>query len=231
MNSHIVIVLFALLFALAHSGMAALRPKAEKFIPPRLYRILFVIVSFAIATPWLVYLVNHRYDGLILFNLQKSLWVHVLVFLISSLAFFFLYPGTFRFSEIVTINKPTQRFYTNGIIRITRHPQLIGMSLWCLGHFVWIGTTFMIATSIGLIGYHAFAAWHGDRRRLALFGQEYQKLINKTSIIPFKAIFEGKQEFKPKEFLDKAYFWIIVFIATVYYLHPAIYESFPKWKI
>ena len=226
-----IIIFLALLFGLVHSGMVTLRPKAEKFIPPRLYRIFFVIVSFAFATPWLVYLVNHRYDGLILFNLQKSVYVKLLVAFIASLAFLFLYPGTFRFLEIVPIRKPTQRFYDSGIMRITRHPQLIGMSLWCLAHFIWIGSTFILATSAGLIGYHLFSAWLGDRRRLALFGKEYQKLIDQTSIIPFKAILEGKQKFKPKEFLDKAYFGIIIFICTVYYLHPAIYESFAKWQL
>jgi uncharacterized membrane protein len=54
--------------------------------------------------------------------------------------------------------------------------------------------------------------------------------MNTTSLIPFKAIIEGKQVFVFKEFIDKAYFWIIVFIATVYYLHPAIYKSFPGFK-
>ncbi|MDX1919366.1 MAG: NnrU family protein [Candidatus Caenarcaniphilales bacterium] len=227
--SHLIIILFAILFAFGHSGMAALRPKLEEHIPPRIYRVLFVIVSFAIATPWLLYLVNHRYDGIRLFDLQSSPIIHGLVFVIGAIAFFFLYPGTFRFSEIVTINKPTQRFYETGIIRITRHPQLTGMTLWCLSHFLWVGSTFMIATSIGLIGYHLFAAWHGDKRRLKLFGAAYQDLMDKTSIVPFKAIAEGKQEFKPKEFIDKAYFWVVVFISTVYWLHPKIYESFPKW--
>ncbi|MDJ0626490.1 MAG: NnrU family protein [Candidatus Caenarcaniphilales bacterium] len=229
--SHLIIVLFAVIFAFAHSGMAAIRPSAEKYIPPRIYRVLFVIVSFLVATPWLVYLVNHRYDGIILFNFQNSEIIHLIVLILASLAFFFLYPGTFRFSEIVTINKPTQRFYTKGIMRITRHPQLTGMSLWCLSHFLWVGSTFMIATSFGLIGYHLFAAWHSDHRRLKLFGQDYQNLIDQTSIFPFKAIFQGKQSLPISEFVDKAYFWVIVFISTVYYFHPWIYENFPKWNI
>jgi uncharacterized membrane protein len=227
--SHLIVILFAVLFGVAHSGMAALRPKLEEKIPPRIYRVLFVIVSFAVATPWLVYLVNHRYDGIILFDLKNSGFVHALVFIIGSIAFLFLYPGTFRFSEIVTLNKPTQRLYNTGIIRITRHPQLTGMSLWCLSHFLWVGSSFMLATSVGLIGYHLFAAWHGDRRRLKLFGTQYKEIMHQTSILPFKAVIEGKQKIVWREFYDKAYFWIIIFITTVYYLHPAIYRSFPKW--
>ncbi len=226
--SHLIVILFAVAFGFAHSGMAALRPQLEPKLTPRFYRLLFVIVSFTFAIPWLLYLVNHRYDGIILFDLKTSPFAHGVVFVIASLAFFFLYPGTFRLSEIVLLQKPTQRFYTTGIMRITRHPQLTGMSLWCLSHFLWVGSTFMIATSVGLIGYHCFAAWHGDKRRLKLFGDEYQKLIDQTSILPFRAIWEGKQKIVWSELWDKAYFWIVIFISTVYYLHPAIYRSFPK---
>jgi len=228
--SHLVVILFAFVFACVHSGMAALRPTLEKKIPPRLYRVLFVVASFAVATPWLLFLVEHRYDGIRLFNFQHSVLLHGLVFLMASFAFFFLYPGAFRFSEIVTINKPTQRFYTEGIIRITRHPQLTGMTLWCLSHFLWIGTTFSLATSFGLIAYHLFAAWHGDKRRLKLFGDKYRQLMNTTSIIPFKAIIEGKQKLQLGEFVDKAYFWIVVFISTVYYFHPNIKQFYFPWN-
>ena len=225
--SHVIVILFTLLFALAHSGLASLRPKLETKIPPRLYRVFFVFISFLIATPWLIFLVSHRYDGWHFFNLQSQSWLHPVVLAIACLAFFFLYPGTFRFSEIVTIAKPEQRFYTQGIMRITRHPQLTGMSLWCLSHFLWIGTSFTLVTCFGLIGYHFFAAWHCDQRRLKLFGQAYRNLMNQTSWLPFKAIILGKQKIIWQEFMDQAYFWIIVFIGTVYYLHPAIY-NFPR---
>jgi len=227
-DNHLFVILFALVFGIFHSGMAHFRARLERYIPPRIYRILFVLVSFLIATPWLIFLVNHRYDGLILFNFQENSFVHKLVFCLSALAFFFLYPGTFRFSEIVTIRKPTQKIYSQGIIRITRHPQLIGMSLWCLAHFIWIGSTFTIASSLGLIAYHVFATWHSDHKRIKLFGESYQKLIKSTSIIPFGAIFRKQQKIILKEFLDKAYLWVIVFISVVYYFHPWIVENFPK---
>ncbi|MDX1917821.1 MAG: NnrU family protein [Candidatus Caenarcaniphilales bacterium] len=230
LDSHIVVILFALFFGIAHSGMAALRPALERYLPPRVYRWIFVLVSFGIAIPWLIYLVNHRYDGIVFFDWHESDFAHLIVFVLSTLAFFFLYPGTFHFLEILTIKKPKQRFHTTGIIRITRHPQLTGMSLWCLAHFLWIGTSFMLATAFGLIGYHLFAAWHGDRRRLKLFGKDYQEqVLNCTSILPFEAILAGKQKIYWREFRDWAYFWIIIFVVTVYALHPLIYENFPNW--
>ncbi len=209
--------------------MAALRTRIEHLVGARLYRLLFVIASFATSIPWLVYLVNHRNDGILFFYLHDSLALHIFVFIVASLAFFFLYPGTFKLSEIVLLSRPKQSFYATGIIRVTRHPQLVGMSLWCLSHFLWNASSFMLVTALGLIGYHLFAAWHSDRRRLALFGQAYGDLMASTSIFPFLAIFQGRQVIVIKEFKDKAYFWILVFIATVYYLHPAIVENFPKW--
>jgi uncharacterized membrane protein len=221
-SSHVNVLLYSLLFAVAHSGMAALRPKAEQFIPPRIYRVLFVIVSFAISIPWLGFIIIHRYDGLRLWNLQEYSWVHGLVMLISIIAFLFLYPGSFQLAEITTIRKPKQHFFTTGIIRVSRHPQLTGMTLWCISHTLWMGSTFMIATSIGLIGYHVLASWNGDRKRLELFGDEYKEFMKNTSIIPFKAILDGRQPWKPSEFLDKAYFWLILFIIFLYQIHPWI---------
>lgn len=32
-------------------------------------------------------------------------------------------------------------------MRITRHPQSFGQALWCLAHTLWIGSTFMVATT------------------------------------------------------------------------------------
>lgn len=228
LNSHIFIILFALVFGIVHSGMAHFRAVLEQYIPPRIYRLLFVFASFLIATPWLVFLVSHRYDGVRLFNFQDNLFIHGLVLILSTVAFFFLYPGSFRFSEIVTLRRPKQQFYRLGIIKITRHPQLVGMTLWCISHFLWVGTTFMLATSCGLIGYHLFATWHSDHKRLKIFGSSYRELMENTSIIPFKAIWEKKQRFYFSEFLDKAYLFVLLFIAVVYYFHPWIIENFPK---
>ena len=70
LDSHLVILGLLLVFAIAHSGLAALRPKGEKLIGARLYRVLFALVSLPLAVILIVYFFNHRYDGLQLWQVQ-----------------------------------------------------------------------------------------------------------------------------------------------------------------
>ena len=76
-----------------------------------------------------------------------------------------MYPATYNLLEIPAVLKPQVRLYATGIIRISRHPQAVGQILWCLSHALWIGSSFMLVTCVGLIGHHLFAVWHGDRRQ------------------------------------------------------------------
>jgi hypothetical protein len=55
-------------------------------------------------------------------------------------------------------------------MRITRHPQAFGQGLWCLGHTLWIGSSFMVLTSALLMAHHVFACWHGDFRLRRQYG-------------------------------------------------------------
>ena len=58
------------IFALAHSGLAGLRAKGENIIGERAYRVMFGLVSLPLAIVALVYFINHRYDGVELWNLR-----------------------------------------------------------------------------------------------------------------------------------------------------------------
>ena len=66
-------------FAIAHSGLAALRPWGEKKIGSRLYRVGFALVSIPFATCLIIYFFNHRYDGAVLWELQGEVWVKPVV--------------------------------------------------------------------------------------------------------------------------------------------------------
>ena len=58
-SSHFVIIGLQIIFAIAHSGGAAVRPWAEKYIGPRLYRIIFALISLPLAVILIVYFFNH----------------------------------------------------------------------------------------------------------------------------------------------------------------------------
>lgn len=220
-------VMFGLLvgFAIAHSGLAALRPWAEKKIGARLYRICFALVSLSIAVPMIIYFFNHRYDGLQLWQVQGVSGVETLVWWLSAISFLFLYPATFNLLEIAALQKPQVHLYETGIIRITRHPQMVGQVIWCVAHTLWLGTTFMIITSLGLILHHLFGVWHGDRRLSTRYGAAFEAVKARTSIIPFLAILQGKQTLEWKEFLRPAYVGVAAFVGLFWWLHPILIDA------
>ncbi len=209
-------------FATAHSGLAALRPWGEKKISPRLYRILFASVSIPFAVVLIIYFFNHRYDGWQMWQVQGVPGIGSLVWMLSAISFLFLYPATFNLLEIAAIEKPQIHLYSTGIIRITRHPQMVGQVIWCIAHTLWIGTTFTLLTSIGLVLHHLFAVWHGDKRLCSRYGEAFETLKAQTSIFPFLAILQGRQTFQLQEFLRPAYLGVAGFIWLLWWAHPLL---------
>lgn len=90
-SSHFVMLGLQLIFAIAHSGGAALRPWAEKYIGPRLYRIIFALISLPLAALLIIYFFNHRYDGWQLWQVQGIPGVGTLVWVLSAISFFLFY--------------------------------------------------------------------------------------------------------------------------------------------
>ncbi|MEL6438283.1 MAG: NnrU family protein [Cyanobacteria bacterium J06621_8] len=219
-DSHIVMAAMLVGFAIAHSGLAALRPWAETKIGARLYRVFFALVSIPFATVLIIYFFNHRYDGLLLWQLRDIPGIQTVVWILSAISFIFLYPATFNLLEIAAVQKPQVYLFETGIIRVTRHPQMVGQVIWCIAHCLWLGTTFTLVTSCGLIAHHLFAVWHGDRRLGKRYGEAFTKVKARTSIIPFKAIIDGRQQFKWQEYLRPAYLGVTAFVLLFWWGHP-----------
>ena len=218
--SHFKILGLLIVFALVHSGLASQRQKVEAKIGARPYRIIFALLSLPLAVLLIVYFVRHRYDGVMLWQLQQVPGLSVFVWILSAISFIFLYPATFNLLEIAAIQKPQVHLYETGIIRITRHPQMVGQVIWCVAHLLWVGSTFNLATSFGLVGYHLFATWHGDRRLLHRYGDAFERVKSRTSIVPFLAIIQGRQSLQMGEFIKPAYLGIAVFVALFWWFHP-----------
>jgi uncharacterized membrane protein len=208
------------MFATAHSGLAALRMRGEKYIGARAYRVIFALVSLPLAAILLIYFFNHRYDGVQLWQVQSVQGIKPLVWILSAISFLFLYPSTFNLLEVAAIAKPQVHLHETGIIRITRHPQMVGQIVWCIAHTLWIGSSFMVVTSLGLILHHLFGVWHGDRRLYQRYGDAFLELKQRTSVIPFLAIAQGRQEFKWQEFVRPAYVGVVITIILFRWLHP-----------
>ena len=221
-QSSFVMLLLLFCFAVIHSGGAALRTQAEKIVGPRLWRLIFALASIPSAFILIGYFISHRYDGIRYWNFQGSSELIPIIWVMSAISFLFLYPATYNLLEIPAVLKPQVRLYATGIIRITRHPQAIGQIIWCFAHLLWIGTSFTFVTCVGLIAHHLFAIWHGDRRLKIKFGQEFEDLKRKTSVIPFLAVLDGRQKLQFKEFIKPSQLGIFIAVFFFWWSHRFI---------
>jgi uncharacterized membrane protein len=72
----------------------------EDLIGARVYRVIFAAISLPLAVAAVVYFINHRYDGLPLWNLRRFPGMHEFVWGLNFISFFFLYPSTFNLLEV-----------------------------------------------------------------------------------------------------------------------------------
>ena len=221
-HSSIVMLILLLLFAVIHSGGASLRQRAEARIGARAWRLLFAAASIPSAVVVIGWFLAHRYDGIRLWNLQGVPGMVPLVWIGTAISFLFLYPATYNLLEIPAVLKPQVRLYATGIIRISRHPQAIGQILWCLTHALWSGSSFMLVTCFGLVAHHLFAVWHGDRRLKERFGEAFDELKATTSVLPFQAVIDGRQQLDWREFLRPAQVGIAIAVGVFWWAHRFI---------
>lgn len=224
-DSHYVMLALIGGFAVAHSGLASLRPRAVELVGERAYRVLFALVSIPGAVGTISYFVAHRYDGAQLWTLQGIPGVREAVWAATFVSFLLLYPATFNLAEVAAIKKPGFRIYESGVMRITRHPQLWGQVIWCVAHAAWMGTSLTAVASLGLVAHHCFAVWNGDRRLKDRFGEEWEAYAARTSVLPFRAVLDGRQRIEVKELAVKAYLGVLVFIIGTYVGHPAMLRA------
>ena len=222
-NSHLVTLLFGIIFPIVHSGMASFRPIGEQFVGARMYRVLFAFPSLCLAYSWIVYFISHAHDGIQLYDISNVGWVHALAWVVNFVSFLFLYPSVYNLKEVAAVERPQVHLWETGIIRITRHPQYIGQTMWSAAHLAMVGTSFTALTMALLVAHHAFACWNGDRRLLAEHGDNFVKLKERTSIVPFQAIWEGRQVLPPdywKELVRAPLLLIAVGSIGAYFAHP-----------
>jgi zeta-carotene isomerase len=222
-NSHIVTLVYGIIFPLVHSGLASLRPYGEKLVGARIWRVIFAFPSLCLAYSWITYFISHVHDGIQFYDWSSNEVAHSLAWTINSVSFFFLYPSVFNLKEVAAVEKPKLHLWETGMIRITRHPQFIGQGLWSVAHLAMVGTSFTALTMALLVAHHWFACWNGDRRLYYEHGEDFVKLKERTSIVPFQAIWEGRQVLPPnyyKELLRAPYALIAVGTIGAYYAHP-----------
>lgn len=207
-------------FLLIHFGVSGTRLR-EVFtakLGERRYRGAFSLASlFGIA--WMVY--AYRSSPLIpTWGLQLGFRpaAYVLVFI----AFFFAVIGVLTPSPTrVGMESRLDPEMARGMVRITRHPFLWGVSLWAATHLALNGDV----ASLILFGTLLVLAIGGtasiDAKRRRKFPERWQKFARATSSVPFAAIARGGNRLAPV--LAEIGAWrllaVLALYALAFYLH------------
>jgi uncharacterized membrane protein len=191
------LLLAALFFIGIHLGIAGttLRDRAIALLGRGGYMALFSLASLA-GILWLVLAYRHA-PYLATWGMLAE-WKPVAIALMLPSALLVVIglttPNPTSVAQEERLDQPPQ-----GIVRVTRHPFLIGVGLWALIHLIGNGdaaslvffATWIIVALAGTVSIDA-------KRRRALGGR-WESFAAATSILPFAAIAAGRNVFRPGE--------------------------------
>lgn len=125
--------------------------------------------------------------------------------------------------QVAAVERPRIHLWETGVIRVTRHPQMVGQCMWSAAHLSMVGSTFNALTMALLVAHHLFACWNGDRRLYDEHGDAFLAVKERTSTVPFLAVLEGRQTLPPdyyKELVRAPYVLIALGTLGAYFAHP-----------
>ena len=203
------LVLAATCFAGIHLGVAGttLRDSAIAALGEGAYRAVFSIVSAA-AIVWLV--VAYKGAPYVATWGIPEWWKPIAIIL--------MLPAFLLAAIGLTTPNPTSVGQEGrvprspeGIVRVTRHPFLIGIGLWAVVHLIANGdvASFIFFGALAVTALAGTVSIDGKRRRA--LGRGWQSFEAQTSIVPFAAIAAGRTRFNPGEIA--AWQWVAAVIA------------------
>jgi len=112
-----------------------------------------------------------------------------------------------------------------GIMRVTRHPRLCGVSLWAIAHLLANGHL----AALFMFGALLVTAVNGmvsiDRKRRRTLGVVWDEFERQTSRLPFAAILTGRTRFELAEFNVSRVALAVALFLGVFWLHGIIGPS------
>jgi uncharacterized membrane protein len=179
------LVAAALFFGLIHLGVAGtrLRDRIVGAIGERVYIASFSVASL-VGLVWLITAYDHAPYVPTWGPLEW--WKPVAILLMLPSAFLVVVglttPSPTAVSQQARVSEPPR-----GIVRVTRHPFLIGVALWAIVHLVGNGD----AASLVFFATFALVALAGtasiDAKRSRALGAAWAPFAARTSIVPFAA--------------------------------------------
>ncbi len=128
-------------------------------------------------------------------------------------------PTAVGFEGMLAKDEPAK-----GMTRITRHPFLVGASLWGAGHLIVNGDRAAIVLFFGIF-YVALSGMRSiDRKRRIRDPEGWAKFAAVTSVIPFAAIVQGRNRLAFGETAPQVFLALVIVCALVWF-HATLFGA------
>lgn len=191
----------AVFFVAIHIGIAgtSLRDRVVARLGPKGYAIAFSLASL-VGIFWMVNAYQTA-DYLPTWGMLET-WKPIAIVLMLP-AFMLVVIGVMTPNPTGVAQESQLNAAPKGIVRITRHPFLMGVGLWALVHLVGNGDW----ASLVFFGTWALVAFAGPpsidaKRRRLCDPALWDAFAAKTSIVPFAAIISGRSSLVVRDLLD-----------------------------
>ena len=180
------IVLFSALFTVTHLVLShgSIREGFIKTIGLWPFRGLYSLITFLTLGPAAVLWWQNRHLGAVLWELP--FWPERII---AGLLVLF---GFFLFFQLLATPSPASmmpaKSEAQGVLRITRHPMNMGISLWALAHLLANGTVGDVAFFGSFVVVGVLGPYHMDARLKKTKGEDFIEFCKQTSVMPFSAI-------------------------------------------
>lgn len=114
-----------------------------------------------------------------------------------------------------------------GMLRITRHPFLWGVSIWALGHLLANGDLPSVILFGSMLALGVFGTVSIDAKRRKALGAKWDAFAAQTSNVPFGAILTGRQKLSLGEIGWWRLLLAVAIWAALLWAHPMLFGVSP----
>lgn len=184
MSATLVVVALWIAFAASHLVLSsrALRPRLVAVLGARGFTVFFSVVAFAVFVPLVMYYLDHRHTGPLLWAVPAEGWSLWLVYLVNAVAFVLVAAGIVRPSPSSLVGRAAGE--PRGAQRWTRHPVMMGIALWALTHVAVNGFASDAAFFGGFVVFVLVGSWHQDARKRT-DDAAYRAYCERAPFLPF----------------------------------------------
>ena len=191
------LLLAAVFFAGLHLGVAGttIRDRAIAVLGESGYRVAFSIAS-VVGLVWLAMAYN-RAPYLATWGVPQWWKPFAIILMLPATLLVVIGLATQNPTSVAqeaSLAQPAQ-----GIVRVTRHPFLIGVGLWAIVHLIGNGDVASLVFFVALAVVALAGTVSIDSKRRRLLGAAWEPFAAQTSIVPFAAIAAGRNRFSPSE--------------------------------